>query len=136
MVGGRRKHPPAWVLPCGSGEKAVIAVTLKTPWAPKLLKGKSGRRGSNPRRPAWEAGVQPFTSYSPHWRLGAYHNSWTDCLCKGPHFSLCGVHKDYHSGISKQRYGVGKGSADCCRFVVEKIAEKCGKVRKTPPARC
>jgi hypothetical protein len=26
--------------------------------APKLLKGKSGRRGSNPRRPAWEIGAQ------------------------------------------------------------------------------
>jgi hypothetical protein len=26
----------------------------------KLLKGKSGRRGSNPRRPAWEAGILPL----------------------------------------------------------------------------
>src|SRR5215469_3926559 len=25
---------------------------------PKLLKGQSGRRGSNPRRPAWEVGCQ------------------------------------------------------------------------------
>src|SRR5881394_1897864 len=27
---------------------------------PKLLKRWSGRRGSNPRRPAWEAGILPL----------------------------------------------------------------------------
>src|SRR5438876_6866000 len=27
---------------------------------PKLLKGWSGRRESNPRRPAWEAGILPL----------------------------------------------------------------------------
>jgi hypothetical protein len=35
--------------------KAVIALTLTLVTCPKLLKKWSGRRGSNPRRPAWES---------------------------------------------------------------------------------
>ncbi len=38
----------------------VIGVKLTTLRSPKLLKRWSGRRGSNPRRPAWEAGILPL----------------------------------------------------------------------------
>jgi hypothetical protein len=40
--------------------RAVVRVT-----AAKLLKLWSGRRGSNPRRPAWEAGILPLNYSRP-----------------------------------------------------------------------
>ena len=46
---------------------------------PKLLKGWSGRRGSNPRRPAWEAGILPL-NYSRSPRLNIDHGKFH---CKG-----------------------------------------------------
>ena len=49
-----REHPPA--APRGERELiAVIAVTPETEEVPKSLKTWSGRRDSNPRRPAWES---------------------------------------------------------------------------------
>ena len=54
-----REHPPA--APRGVRELiAVIAVTPETEEVPKLLKTWSGRWDSNPRRPAWEAGILPL----------------------------------------------------------------------------
>ena len=54
-----QQHPPA--APRGERELiAVIAVTPETEEVPKSLKTWSGRRDSNPRRPAWEAGILPL----------------------------------------------------------------------------
>src|SRR5262252_8191843 len=44
--------------------------------APKLLIGKSGRRGSNPRRPAWEAGILPLNYSRLVFRF--YNNSFLE----------------------------------------------------------
>ena len=41
-------------------ENGVNGVTLDFGILSKLLKRWSGRRGSNPRRPAWEAGILPL----------------------------------------------------------------------------
>src|SRR5688500_17783177 len=65
--------------------------------SPKLLKRWSGRRGSNPRRPAWEAGILPL-NYSRlvkvkiililHKYLGVCYNGLTTFCAKflEPHF--------------------------------------------------
>jgi hypothetical protein len=54
-----QQHRPA--APRGERELiAVIAVTPETEGVPKSLKKWSGRRDSNPRRPAWEAGILPL----------------------------------------------------------------------------
>jgi hypothetical protein len=63
-----REHPPA--APRGERELiAVIAVTPETEEVPKSLKTWSGRRDSNPRRPAWEAGILPTELLPLSWLL-------------------------------------------------------------------